>query len=131
MSSAPIVLPTAGELKILHVLWQHDGPATVKDVHDELLHHKETAYTTVLTMLTTMKDKQLVHRDDTGKTHRYIAMHPKHSVQTLVAQSFLQTDFSNSPVALVWSLLADEHAKDEDLNAIGEIVLKAKSRRDN
>jgi predicted transcriptional regulator len=39
--------PTEGELAILRVLWGLGAPATVREVHDELLRSKDTAYTTV------------------------------------------------------------------------------------
>src|SRR4051812_44188068 len=55
--------PTEGELAILRVLWSRTGPMTVRDVHEVLSRGKDTAYTTVLKMLTIMADKGLVRRD--------------------------------------------------------------------
>ena len=46
--------PTEGELAILRVLWSRKTPMTVRDVHAELSKGKDTAYTTVLKMLTIM-----------------------------------------------------------------------------
>lgn len=46
--------PTEGELAILRAIWSRKGPTTVREVHDELSRSKDTAYTTVLKMLTIM-----------------------------------------------------------------------------
>ena len=48
---------------------------TVREVHAVLSQQKDTAYTTVLKMLTIMADKGLVLRDDAQRTHTYRAVH--------------------------------------------------------
>jgi predicted transcriptional regulator len=64
--------PTDGELAILRALWSHASPATVHEVHAQLLRTKETAYTTVLKMLSIMHEKGLVQRDESERRHRYV-----------------------------------------------------------
>src|SRR4051812_38916328 len=49
--------PTESELQILAVLWQK-GPATVREVHDQL--GRQTGYTSVLKLMQIMTDKGLV-----------------------------------------------------------------------
>ena len=67
--------PTEGELAILRVLWDRKEPCTVREVHDALMRSKDTAYTTVLKMMTIMADKGLVVRDESERSHRYAAVH--------------------------------------------------------
>ena len=88
--------PTEGELAILRILWQHDAPMTVRDVHDELLQTKGTAYTTVLKMLTIMADKGLVVRDESDRSHRYVASYSEPVVQSSLLKNFLRNAFAGS-----------------------------------
>ena len=60
MAASPT--PTEGELAILRVLWAGRAPMTVREVHGELSKAKDTAYTTVLKMLTIMADKELPYK---------------------------------------------------------------------
>ena len=121
--------PTEGELAILRVLWGMDGPATVREVHDELLRAKDTAYTTVLKMLTIMTDKKLVRRDESERSHRFVPLYTEPAVQSSMLKSFLQNTFSGSAVKLVQSALADDRTSEEELEAIGKLIAQAKSRR--
>ena len=121
--------PTEGELAILRVLWAHAGPATVREVHDELLRSKDTAYTTVLKMLTIMTDKKLVRRDESERSHRFVPLYTEPAVQSSMLRSFLQNPFSGSAFKLVQSALADDRASAEELEAIGKLIAQAKSRR--
>ena len=121
--------PTEGELAILRVLWARTAPATVREVHDELLRSKDTAYTTVLKMLTIMMDKKLVRRDESERSHRFVPLYTEPAVQSSMLKSFLQNTFSGSAVKLVQSALADDRASAEELEAIGKLIAQAKSRR--
>ncbi len=121
--------PTEGELAILRVLWRLEAPATVREVHDELLRAKDTAYTTVLRMLTIMSDKKLVRRDDSERSHRYVPLYTEPVVQSSMLRRFVQNAFSGSAVKLVQSALADDGASAEELEAIGKLIAQAKSRR--
>ena len=89
-------LPTDGELAILRALWTIGAPATVRQVHDELLRGKDTAYTTVLKMLTIMTDKELVQRDDSERSHRYTALYSEPAVQSSLLKSFMANAFAGS-----------------------------------
>ena len=121
--------PTDGELAILRVLWALPCPATVREVHNELLRGKDTAYTTVLKMLTIMTDKKLVRRDESERSHRFVPLYSEPAVQSSMLRSFLQTTFSGSAFKLVQSALADDRASAEELEAIGKLIAQAKSRR--
>ena len=121
--------PTEGELAILQVLWQLNAPATVREVHEALLRSKDTAYTTVLKMLTIMSDKKLVRRDESERSHRYTPMHSEPVVQSSMLKSFVRNTFSGSAFKLVQSALADDRASAEELDAIAKLISQAKSRR--
>jgi BlaI family penicillinase repressor len=121
--------PTEGELAILRILWQRDTPLTVRDVHEELLQVKETAYTTVLKMLTIMADKGLVGRDESERSHRYVALYSEPVVQSSMLKNFLRNAFSGSAVKLVQRAIDTDTASDAELDAIGKLIAEAKQRR--
>ena len=121
--------PTEGELAILRALWKLNAPATVREVHEELLRNKDTAYTTVLKMLTIMSEKKLVQRDESERSHRYLPLHSEPVVQSSMLKTFVQNTFSGSAFKLVQSALADDRASAEELEAIGKLIAQAKSRR--
>lgn len=121
--------PTEGELAILRILWNHKKPATVHEVHDELLRSKDTAYTTVLKMLTIMSEKGLVRRDETERRHRYAAPYSEPTVQSSMLKNFVRNAFAGSAFRLVQRAIDDDTTSAEELEAIARLVAKAKKRR--
>jgi BlaI family penicillinase repressor len=121
--------PTEGELAILRVLWDRRGPCTVRDVHDALSRNKDTAYTTVLKMMTIMADKGLVLRDESERSHRYAAVHPEPTVQSALLKDLMMRAFSGSALQLVQRALDVDTTSREDLDAIGTLIAQAKARR--
>ena len=120
--------PTEGELAILRILWERKTPATVREVHEELLRVKDTAYTTVLKMLTIMSEKKLVRRDESERSHRYAALYTEPAVQSSMLKSFLNNAFSGSAYKLVQRAIDDDSASVEELDAIAKLITDAKLR---
>ena len=121
--------PTEGELAILRVLWAHDGPATVREVHEVLSRGKDTAYTTVLKMLTIMADKGLVRRDESERSHTYVAVHAEPVVQASLLKDLMRRAFSGSAVKLVQRAIDTDSASAEELDAIGKLIAQAKAKK--
>lgn len=120
--------PTEGELAILRVLWSR-GSSTVREVHDVLSRSKETAYTTVLKMLTIMAEKGLVGRDESERSHRYAATHPEPQVQSALLKDLMHRAFDDSALQLVQRALDVEGTSAEELDAIAHLIAQAKARR--
>ena len=121
--------PTEGELAILRVLWSRKGPMTVREVHGVLSRDKDTAYTTVLKMLTIMAEKGLVLRDESERSHTYAAVHAEPVVQASLLQDLMRRAFSGSAVTLVQRALDDERASAEELDAMSKLIAQAKAKR--
>ena len=88
--------PTEGELAILQVLWERGAPCTVREVHAALSRAKDTAYTTVLKMMTIMADKGLLRRDESERSHRSAAAHPQPEVQATLVKDLMQRAFAGT-----------------------------------
>jgi BlaI family transcriptional regulator, penicillinase repressor len=121
--------PTEGELAILRVLWSREAPMTVREVHAVLSRGKDTAYTTVLKMLTIMADKGLVRRDESERSHSYRPAQAETIVQASLLKDLMRRAFSGSAVTLMQRALDDELASDEDLQAISKLIAQAKAKR--
>ena len=125
----PVPNPTEGELALLRVLWSLGAPATVREVHEVLSRGKDTAYTTVLKMLTIMADKGLVRRDDSERSHTYMAVDPEPVVQASLVQDLMRRAFEGSAAQLVQRALDTDAVSAEELDAIGKLIAQAKARK--
>jgi predicted transcriptional regulator len=121
--------PTEVELAILRVLWSRKAAMTVHEVHAELSKAKDTAYTTVLKMLTIMAGKGLVRRDESERRHTYLAVHAEPVVQGSLLKDLMRKAFSGSALTLVQRAIDDDVASPEDLDQIAKLIAQAKAKR--
>jgi predicted transcriptional regulator len=61
------------ETVIMHMVWDHDGPVTVRDLFDELKRERVIAYTTVMSTMDNLHRKGWLARAKDGKAYRYTA----------------------------------------------------------
>ncbi len=101
--------PTRSELAILDVLWSR-GPATVREVHEQLNPGKPTGYTTTLKLLQIMADKSLVRRDETERAHVYEARIPRERAQSQLVSDLVDKVFGGSASRLVMHALSSKRA---------------------
>lgn len=121
--------PTEGELAILRILWARAEALTVHDVHQTLLQSKDTAYTTVLKMLTIMSEKGLVRRDESERRHRYTAVYSEPVVQSSLLRQFVRTAFAGSSAKLFQHALGDADPSADELEEIERMIAEARARR--
>lgn len=115
--------PTDAELAILRVLWQR-GPATVREVHEDLSGTQDTGYTTVLKILQIMTEKGLVTRDESQRAHVYSTRESEQRTQRRLLGDLVDRAFGGSPARLVMQALSDTKASAEELIAIRELIRK-------
>lgn len=119
---------TEAELEILQVLWQHDG-TTVKQVHEELTQNREARYTTTLKQMQVMYEKGLLSRDDSRRQHIYYPEVDRKKVQRKFMDKMMNTLFSGSASELVLNALGNYKTSAEELDAIKEMIEKAKQSK--
>jgi predicted transcriptional regulator len=61
------------EAVIMHRVWEHDSPVTVRELLDELLKDRDIAYTTVMSTMDNLHRKGWLARVKDGKAYRYTA----------------------------------------------------------
>lgn len=69
-AAGPLLGPL--ETEVMSRFWRR-GPATVREVVDELTKDRDLAYTTVMTVMVRLERKGLLKRERTGKMYLYRA----------------------------------------------------------
>ena len=121
MAGKSLPRPTEAELELLRVLWER-GPSTVREVHDALRDAKETGYTTTLKILQKMTEKGLVQRDESERSHIYIAAIEAEKTQRQLVRDLLHRAFGGSPARLVLQALSEQRASAEELAEIRRLI---------
>ncbi len=62
------------EAVLMHRVWDHAGPVTVRDLVDELRGERPIAYTTVMSTMDNLHRKGWLDRERDGKAYRYTAV---------------------------------------------------------
>jgi predicted transcriptional regulator len=62
------------EAEVMHRVWDHDGPVTVRELFEELRGQRAIAYTTVMSTMDNLHRKGWLSRDKEGKAYRYTAV---------------------------------------------------------
>jgi predicted transcriptional regulator len=61
------------EAVIMHLVWDHDSPVTVRELLEELQRDRVIAYTTVMSTMDNLHRKGWLARAKAGKAYRYTA----------------------------------------------------------
>jgi predicted transcriptional regulator len=89
------------EQTIMDCLWDQP-PRTVRQIHACLQSNRPIAYTTVMTIMTRLTEKNLLNRTKSGKAYIYTAKHSKRqAIRRLVHQiiTSLTNQFGHEAVA--------------------------------
>jgi BlaI family transcriptional regulator, penicillinase repressor len=127
MSTTRYIKPTESELEILGVLWERTS-ASVREVHEELAQTKDVGYTTTLKLMQIMKEKGLVKRDDSFKTHIYQAAVSKEKTQKHLLGKMINTLFGGSSTELVIHALGNHKASPAELEEIQQLLNNLKNQ---
>lgn len=115
------------ESEVMERLWAR-GPATVREVVDELGTTRDLAYTTLMTVLVRLHGKGLVARERVGRTYIYRALHTREEHRARISRDLargLVSEFGDAALAAFSAELDEVDA--EHRAALRRI---AKGRRD-
>src|SRR5579875_1679042 len=113
--------PTASELDILRVLWEH-GPSTVREVHDVLAKTKDMGYTTVLKLLQIMTAKGMVVRNEDARAHVYEARQPAANTKRQLVSDLMQRAFAGSASDLMLHALSGKKTSQDEIEEIRRML---------
>jgi BlaI family transcriptional regulator, penicillinase repressor len=116
--------PTPAELEVLKILWDRDGPATVREVLEVVNREADPprAYTSVMSLLNVMTDKGLLHRRPQGRAFSYEAVSPREQTLRSLLGETLRRVYSGSASLLVAHLLDQSHPSEDELERIRSLL---------
>ncbi len=113
---------TRAELRIMDVLWDKQR-ASVADVV-AALPPPPLAYTTVLTMLRILEQKDVVSRTPEGRAHIYHPRIARDEAATSAVSDVVRSFFSDSKTALAVRLMEEERPSQDELAHIKALIAK-------
>lgn len=116
------------ELEILNIVWRLKK-ATVNDVHNEILKHRETAYTSVMTMMQNLAKKGMLSFTKKGRQYEYEAKEEPNAVRSSILERTANLVFGGSMVNLVQHMVKHEELSEADLSELEGIIQKSREKK--
>ena len=114
---------TEVELELMDVLWDK-GQATVTDIV-EALPDERLAYSSVLTMMRILEQKEYVTHEKSGRAFIYRPLVDRRTAQQSVIGYLLKRFFDNSPEQLVVNLLEHEEVGPREVKRLKRMIENA------
>jgi len=114
--------PTPAELEVLKILWESEA-LTVREVM-ERLSDKQRAYTSVMSLLNVMAEKELLHREPFGRAFKYQVAESREKTLGSLVNDLVKRAFEGSKTALVAQLLDESTASKQELEEIRKLIVK-------
>jgi predicted transcriptional regulator len=123
--------PTPAELQVLKILWDRDGPGTVRDVLEVVNRESSPprAYTSVMSLLNVMTDKGLLRRSPHGRAFLYEPVSPREQTLRSLLGETLEKVYNGSASLLVAHLLDQSHPSADELDQIRAMLDDYQGRR--
>jgi predicted transcriptional regulator len=110
---------TGRELEIMTILWDL-GSGTVAEVRHRL--PDDLAYTTVLSLIRTMEEKELVRHEAEGRAHRYYPLVQERAVRRSALKQLVERVFQGDPEVVLTQLVSDRRLTEADLRRIRQLI---------
>jgi BlaI family penicillinase repressor len=111
---------TGQELEIMKIVWERES-VTVRDVYEALLEHRKVAYTTVMTMMKILEQKQYLKKKQADRAYVYRAAQPKRQVIGDMVRDFVNRVFNGSAEPLLMHLVEEHDLSPEELEEIARL----------
>ena len=115
---------TEQELEIMKIVWQLEK-ATVRDVYEALLERRKIAYTTVMTMMKILEQKQYLRKSQEDRAYLYRPARPKQQVIRGMVSEFVDRVFNGSAQPLLLHLVEDRRLTETELREIERAISNA------
>jgi len=118
---------TGQELEIMKVVWKL-GPATVRQVYEDLLDRRRIAYTTVMTMMNILESKGHLKKRQGDRAFVYTSARPEKQVIRGMVREFVDRVFNGAAEPLLLHLVEDDQLTKEDLEEIRRGISEDRSK---
>lgn len=109
------------EMEVLHHVWEL-GEATVKDVQERILENRDVAYTTIMTVMKNLADKDYLKYRKEGVTYVYSPAQEPESVRFSLVRDLVTKVFKGSSMDLVQTLVQGEELSEEEREEIKRLI---------
>jgi predicted transcriptional regulator len=113
--------PTPAELEILKIIWEH-GPCTVREVMNYLKPKRDRAYTSFMSLMSVMAEKDLLKQEQQGKAFIYSANISQAKTRSRMLKDLMDRAFDGSASALVTHLFEQDQPDKEELREIRQSI---------
>lgn len=120
-------LPTAGELRLLQILWDI-GEATVEDVVNAHPARERPNYKTTQTLLRIMEQKGFISHETKGRVFVFRPLVSRRTIDHRSVQVLLSQNFAGSPTELILNLFETATMKENDLDEL-EVQIREYRRK--
>jgi predicted transcriptional regulator len=116
------------EMELLKLVWE-SGPASVSDIHQLALEHRQVAYTTVMSQLKKLADKGFLEFEKEGNAYIYSAARRPGEVRHSLLSNILDKVFGGSALEMVESLVTNEPITPEDYAEMKRLIEEMEVRQ--
>lgn len=116
------------EALIMGIVWDADGPVTVRYVYENIQSKRKLAYTTVMTVMGRLVDKQVLDRDKSGRAYLYAPLVTKSAMLGTSLKSLADQYFGGAVPSLVSHLL-EHDVNDDQLAEIQKEIRKLRKSK--
>jgi BlaI family transcriptional regulator, penicillinase repressor len=117
----PSTTLTPQELAIMKVVWRLET-ATVREVYEALRKGRPIAYTTVMTMMNVLEDKNYLEKKSNGRAHVYTPTKPRHQVIGAMVRDFVDRVFDGASGSLLLHLTKDSRLPERQRKAVQRLI---------
>lgn len=83
------------EKEIMEIIWQKKDPVTVRFVFEKLSKNRKVAYTTVMTIMSRLTEKEILKRVVLGKAYIYQPIYSKDKFLSRVSRQIIKSFISS------------------------------------
>jgi BlaI family transcriptional regulator, penicillinase repressor len=112
---------TPHELAIMKVVWRREK-ATVREVYETLRDQRPIAYTTVMTMMNILEEKQYLEKTRVDRAYVYRPTRPEQQVVGQMVADFVDRVFDGAASSLLVHLSKDNRLSRNDRRNIRRII---------
>jgi BlaI family penicillinase repressor len=117
MAKKNIYQPSDAELEILNILWEKE-PASVRDIHEQIMASKDVGYTTVLKQIQRLIEKGVLVKEIVDGVHLFRTAVEETEVKTALANRVLTNTFGGSAVQMMMHALGGQKTSKDELEAL-------------
>jgi len=113
---------SAAEWELMRVIWETQGPVTVRHVLETAYPNEEKAYTTVQTLMNILVDKGFLRRKKVGMVNRYSVAVKRDKVLDAGINQVTERMFSGSFGDLASYLVSNRKLSEKDIAALRKLL---------